>query len=75
MGRTNIEIDDELIDRVMRRYGFRTKREAVERGLRSLDVEPLSREEILELEGMGWDADLDAMRGDAPAVRSWSERR
>ena len=35
----------------MRRYGFRTKREAVERGLRSLDVEPLSREEILELEG------------------------
>jgi Arc/MetJ family transcription regulator len=75
MARTNIEIDDELIDRVMRRYGFRTKREAVERGLRSLDVEPLSREEILELEGIGWDGDLDAMRADAPAVRSWSERQ
>jgi Arc/MetJ family transcription regulator len=74
MGRTNIEIDDELIDRVMRRYGFRSKREAVERALRNLDVEPLSREEILELEGMGWEGDLGAMREDAPAVRSWSGR-
>jgi Arc/MetJ family transcription regulator len=74
MGRTNIEIDDELIGRVMSRYGFRSKREAVERALRSLDIEPLSREEILELEGMGWDGDLDQMREDAPAVRSWAER-
>ncbi|MFL5906419.1 MAG: type II toxin-antitoxin system VapB family antitoxin [Solirubrobacterales bacterium] len=75
MGRTNIEIDDELIDRVMRRYGFRSKREAVERALRNLDVEPLSREEILGLAGMGWDGDLDAMREDAPIVRSWAERQ
>jgi Arc/MetJ family transcription regulator len=67
MARTTIEIDDELLERVMRRYGLRTKREAVERGLRRLDMEPLSREEILELEGMGWDGDLDAMREDAPA--------
>jgi len=74
MGRTNIEIDDGLIERVMRRYGFKTKREAVERALRSLDIEPFSREEILELEGMGWDGDLDAMRQDAPVVRSWAER-
>ncbi|HEU4980967.1 MAG TPA: type II toxin-antitoxin system VapB family antitoxin [Solirubrobacterales bacterium] len=74
MGRTNIEIDDELIDRVMRRYGFRSKREAVERALRSLDVEPLSREQILELEGIGWEGDLDSISGDAPAVRSWSGR-
>ena len=75
MGRTNIEIDDELIERVMRRYGFRSKREAVERALRSLDVEPLSRDQILELEGMGWDGDLDSMRADAPAVESWAGRK
>jgi Arc/MetJ family transcription regulator len=74
VGRTNIEIDDALIERVMRRYGFSSKREAVERGLRALDIEPFSREEILELAGMGWDGDLDAMRQDAPAVRSWLER-
>ena len=30
-------------------------------------MEQLSREEILELEGMGWEGDLDAMREDAPA--------
>ena len=74
MSRTNIEIDDGLIGRVMRRYGFKTKREAVERALRSLDIEPLSREQILELEGMGWEGDLEAMRQDAPAVRSWTGR-
>jgi len=74
VARTNIEIDDELIARVMERYGFRTKREAVERALRSLDVEPLSREEILELQGMGWEGDLDAMRSSAPPVKAWIER-
>jgi Arc/MetJ family transcription regulator len=74
MGRTNIEIDDALIDRVMRRYGFRSKREAVERGLRSLDVEPLSREEMLEMRGMGWEGDLQTMRSVPPPVKAWIER-
>jgi Arc/MetJ family transcription regulator len=61
MGRTNIEIDDELIERVMQRYGFRTKREAVDYALRKL-VRTLSREEILAMQGMGWGGDLEAMR-------------
>jgi len=61
MGRTNIEIDDELIERVMQRYGFRTKREAVDYALRRL-VRTLSKEEILAMRGMGWEGDLDAMR-------------
>ena len=74
MSRTNIEIDDELIERVMRRYQFRTKREAVEGALRHLDVEPLSREELLELEGIGWEGDLGAMRADAPSVEAWLKR-
>ena len=30
MGRTNIDIDDELIERVMRRYRLPSKRAAVE---------------------------------------------
>jgi len=66
VSRTNIEIDNELIGRVMSHYGFRTKREAVDRALRSLDIEPLSREEILKLEGMGWEGDLDQMRSNPP---------
>lgn len=74
MARTNIEIDDELIGRVMGRYGIRTKREAVERALRSLDVEPLTREEILALEGSGWDGELGEMRANAPPVDAWLDR-
>jgi Arc/MetJ family transcription regulator len=74
MTRTNIEIDDELIARVIGRYGFRSKREAVDRALRSLDVEPLSREEILALEGSGWEGDLEELRGNRPALAAWIER-
>ena len=74
MGRTNIEIDDELIGRVISRYRFRSKREAVDRALRALDVEPSTRDEILALEGMGWEGDLGSLRSDGPAVRSWTGR-
>lgn len=70
----NIDIDEALIERVMRRYDFRTKNEAVEAALRRLDVAPMTREEILELEGMGWDGDLDAMRATRPAAKDWIER-
>jgi Arc/MetJ family transcription regulator len=62
MARTNIEIDDALVARVMRRYGLKTKRAAVDLALRRLDVEPMSREEMLALEGSGWEGDLDEMR-------------
>ncbi len=71
MARTNIDIDDALIGRVIKRYGFRSKREAVEGALRSLDVEPLSREQLLELEGSGWEGDLDDLAADAPGVDRW----
>ena len=62
MGRTNIDIDDRLIAAVMRRYSLRTKREAVDLALRRLVGEPPAPVEILELEGSGWQGDLDAMR-------------
>jgi len=59
--RTNIEIDDELIERAMRIYRLRSKREAVDFALRKL-VGGMSREEALAMEGSGWDGDLDEMR-------------
>ena len=74
MSRTNIEIDDELIRRVMSRYDLRTKREAVEFALRQLDVTPATREEILEMAGMGWEGDLEQMRSIRPAAKEWIER-
>lgn len=62
MGRTNIEIDDDLIERAMRIHRLRTKREAVDLALRRLVGEPLSLEEARAMEGSGWDGDLDEMR-------------
>jgi len=60
--RTNIEIDDELVERAMRIYRLRSKREAVDFALRKLVGEPMTREEMLAMEGMGWEGDLDEMR-------------
>jgi Arc/MetJ family transcription regulator len=68
MGRTNIDIDDDLVRRAMLRYGLRTKREAVDLALRRLVGEPLSLEEALEMEGSGWDGDLDELRRADPPV-------
>lgn len=70
MSRTNIEIDDELIGRVMRIYRLRSKREAVDFSLRKLVGEPMTREEMLAMEGMGWEGDLDEIRP-AEEVPEW----
>jgi len=68
VGRTNIDIDDELVERAMRAYGLSTKRQAVHLALeRLLGGGPMSIEEQLRMEGAGWDGDLDAMRADRPA--------
>ncbi len=53
VARTNIDIDDELLALVMRRYGVHTKREAVELALRRLAGEPLTIEEALAMRGVG----------------------
>ena len=64
MSRTNIELDDALVERVMGRYGVSTKRAVIDLALRRLDLEPMSREEALAMQGTGWDGDLDELRGD-----------
>ena len=51
MARTNIDIDDELVDRVMVRYQLSTKREAVELALRHIAGQPMSTSELLALRG------------------------
>jgi Arc/MetJ family transcription regulator len=62
MTRTNIEIDDRLVDRAMRLYRLPSKREAVDLALRRLVGEPMGREEALAMEGSGWAGDLEEMR-------------
>jgi Arc/MetJ family transcription regulator len=61
--RTNIDIDDDLVAEAMERYGFSTKRAAVDFALRRLLGDAMSTDEALELEGSGWDADLSKVRG------------
>jgi Arc/MetJ family transcription regulator len=63
MSRTNVDVDDALVGRVMSRYGVSTKRAAIDLALRRLDLEPMSREEALAMQGSGWEGDLDELRG------------
>lgn len=62
MARTNVDIDEELAQRVMRRYGLKTKRAAIDFALSRLDLEPMPDAEALEMRGSGWDADLAELR-------------
>ena len=66
--RTNIDIDTEVVVRVMDRYGLPSKRAAVDLALRRLDVTPMSREEMLAMRGTGWEGDLSALRSGRSAV-------
>lgn len=49
--RTNVEIDDDVLDVVMRRYRLATKTEAVDLALRRLAGRPMTREEALGMRG------------------------
>jgi Arc/MetJ family transcription regulator len=49
--RTNIEIDDDYVRTIMRRYGLHTKTAAVDLALRTLAGQPMTREEALAMEG------------------------
>lgn len=62
--RTNIEIDDKLMDDALRYSGAKTKREAVELGLRQL-VQLGKQVEVRKLRGkLQWAGNLVAMRTD-----------
>lgn len=62
--RTNIVIDDKLMTDTLRVTGLKTKREAVELGLRTL-LRLRQQGRIRELRGkLDWQGDLEAMRRD-----------
>jgi Arc/MetJ family transcription regulator len=62
--RTNIVINDELMRVTLRVTGLKTKREAVEEGLRTL-VRLQKQAQIRKFRGkLQWKGDLDAMRRD-----------
>jgi Arc/MetJ family transcription regulator len=60
--RTNIVIDDELMKNTLQATGLKTKREAVELGLRTL-LQLRQQEQIRRLRGkLDWQGDLEASR-------------
>jgi len=62
--RTNIVIDDKLMKETLRLTGLKTKREAVELGLRTV-VRLRKQDEIRRFRGkLNWQGYLDAMRTD-----------
>lgn len=65
--RITMEIDDQLMSDVLRLTGARTKREAVEMGLRTLvRLRQRQQEDIRRFRGtLQWEGDLDTMRADA----------
>ena len=51
MARTNIDLDEELVAIIMKRYAVHTKREAVDLALRHLAGAPMTIEEALDMRG------------------------
>lgn len=60
--RTNIVIDDQLMEEALKASGYQTKKEAVEQGLKLL-VQRSKQQQIRNLRGkIKWEGDLDEMR-------------
>ncbi|RKX59092.1 MAG: type II toxin-antitoxin system VapB family antitoxin [Thermodesulfobacteriota bacterium] len=62
MGRTNVVLDNELVDKCRKATGIKTRRALIDYALREL-LRRESQLKILELKGkIHWDGDLDASR-------------
>ena len=62
--RTNIVTDDRLMSEALQVSGYKTKKEAVEEGLKLL-IAMRKQAKIRELRGtLSWEGDLEAMRID-----------
>jgi Arc/MetJ family transcription regulator len=60
--RTNIEIDDKLMNDVLKATGLKRKKDVVELGLKTL-IRLKNQEKIKEFRGqLKWTGDLDDMR-------------
>ncbi|MGC9513811.1 MAG: type II toxin-antitoxin system VapB family antitoxin [Fidelibacterota bacterium] len=63
--RTNIVIDDKLMDLALKTTGLKTKKEVVEEGLKAL-IQIQQQKRLKSLRGkLHWDGDLEKMRSDS----------
>lgn len=69
MKRTNLVLDEDLLEQAIRLSGERTYSRVVERALQDF-VRRIKARRILELAGSGlWEGDLSDMRSDRPRRR------
>ena len=62
--RTNVVVDDDLMESALKVSGLRTKKDVIEEGLKLL-VQVKSQKEIKDFRGkLKWSGSLDAMRRD-----------
>jgi Arc/MetJ family transcription regulator len=64
--RLEVDVKEDLLEAVRERYHLSSQRATVEFALRRAAVRPMSKEEALAMEGVGWDGDLGAMRSGDP---------
>ena len=70
MKRTNLVLDEVLLEKAVRVAGLKTYSAVVDLALRDL-VRRAEARQILELQGSGlWEGDLAELRGDRPRRRS-----
>lgn len=62
--RTNVVLDEDLVEKVKKLYGLPTTRAAIDFALRMV-VGGAEQRDMLDLEGTGWDVDLDELRPEA----------
>jgi Arc/MetJ family transcription regulator len=75
MKRTNVVLDEDLLEEAVRVSGERTYSAAINRALADL-VKRAKARQILALAGSGlWSGDLSVVREDAPADRARKRRR
>jgi hypothetical protein len=75
MKRTNLVLDERLLEEAVRLSGERTYSGAVERALEEF-VKRVRARKILDLAGSGlWEGDLSRMRGDSARTGVASRRR
>jgi Bacterial antitoxin of type II TA system, VapB len=51
MSRTNVDIDDEACEKVMRMFALETKRDAINLALRKVAARAMSKAEVLAMRG------------------------
>lgn len=61
MSRTNVVVDDRLIERVMKLYDLPTKRAAIDFALKAVAGDK-NRKDMLDLRGSGWEGELADLR-------------